>query len=1288
MKKQLKNESFYRGIAYRGKPFAARLLAVLLLSLFLVACGGGGSGGGNATTPPVQEPQPNIPQPESPQPDPALRVSAGSDAEALENSIVSLDGSGCAVSVGNIVGYLWEQVSNGAPSVVLEDALTMRPRVLLPQLDRDTDFVFRLTVHADGNRTGQAEVVITGRPAPGILLSPVKGHTAAFNAAAEFTVRLKSRPVSEVTFLLTSSDESQGVPEQTRIVFTPENWNEAQRVVVRGRNTQVTDGVQDYRIDLGTSQSGDSFYDGIRPEPVPMKGIFLTLAAPESLSALVAEREAIMVPLVSYTGNDQLSYALITSPEGMQIDLSTGIIRWTPDEADEGGQFDVGVSVNDGARFASTTFQLRVARPEPVRTEMEGGTLRVADAATSLNGMSISPAPGERRAMGLSDGTAEDLSALVIERLIEEDLPEVPDWIKPLSDVFVVKRPFAGSLRLRFPLGTLPEGVSPEQLDLYALTEVQGETGAFWSPLALEKSYEGSMEAPVIVVDLGGLEGLAFWGYADVSATPPRRTSSAAGALAEGVSRSFAASRNIQCEQQYFFGILPRDLYVCTAEENGEARVVIEGFGSEAKRWGGAGASKEDVAGWVLDSQAGFAAKNLGFDKAIRVRIHAMEQGILGYVTTGLGEKRRVLHITADNSRSASLIQGTVAHEYFHHAQGHAGTAEEGKTLAIDMGSRAWWLTEGTARWFEDELYDSLNSYVSKERDGERILETGLGAIPDSNDNRSRPYQRFSFFKLVQDSCTGFDAGLVGLFNVNSSTDASGLESLAEFLRTASCDFGDHFGENRKARLEAALAYYNYATQFERKISLLDANEPDASFSFDKPEHAFDRPFYGTVEEWLAQTEGRAHKLNGVRNIPAAGAFSFRVPAIVGILPEGMVAELVVEASQEVLVSLTGGEEAFVGTNFMGNHRHSWFSTATQSSYVYGVDGRIPELFVSLVNPSLEDTVPVTVYFKIRDDLHVETHITSHTTGERVDRRVVSITGMIPEEARPFTDRVRVTTNGLVSDTRLNADGTFQADVVLSLGNNIIKAQGFSAARPVTLEKILLLEGVESSSSDRNALLASRMVLVLRWDTQGTDLDIYSTDKLNRTIWYREKSKEPGSLDFDNTTGYGPEVLSYRAVDHEVYRNGTFDVDVHYYQGSPSTHYTLDLILNETEGANRRVMKFASTLPHTRSSSSQNGPTGTGDSRFNDVLKVSCDARQVCSFSGYDVDRLVTVGESAAAPRTAASLTRVSMSAAPVERAEAAFSSAHEQCMAAYTRTLEKHGTVPWTCGEDGTKLW
>ena len=112
---------------------------------------------------------------------------------------------------------------NGSRLVSLTGADTARPTFTLPELSNDQSFVFRLTVTYNDGETSQDEVTITGRPTPGVIVSEVSGNTASIGATAEFYVRLLSRPSADVIIPISSSDESEGIPEQTQVVFTPEN---------------------------------------------------------------------------------------------------------------------------------------------------------------------------------------------------------------------------------------------------------------------------------------------------------------------------------------------------------------------------------------------------------------------------------------------------------------------------------------------------------------------------------------------------------------------------------------------------------------------------------------------------------------------------------------------------------------------------------------------------------------------------------------------------------------------------------------------------------------------------------------------------------------------------------------------------------------------------------------------------------------------------------------------------------------------------------------------------------
>ncbi|PMG29725.1 hypothetical protein BCU94_02945 [Shewanella sp. 10N.286.52.C2] len=1217
-------------------------------------------------------------------------ANAGEAQEALESTVVALDGSASSDADGTIGSYNWEQISNGAPVLTINNATEANASVELPELANNVEFTFRLTVTDNDGETSQDEVVITGRPTPSVTVSDVSGNTATLNSAAEFSVLLASQPSFNVSIPVSSSDESEGTPEQSELTFTPENWQQAQTVVVRGTNEDVQNDEQDYQIILGSAISSDLFYNGIDPTDVALKGIELSISQPETLNQLIADSEATLQPQVTYTGNNQLSYSLTESPEGMNVNLSTGEITWTPQASEEGQSYTVGVSANDGNKFTTVSFEVTVAALEPVTTEVEGNTLSVVDSSTTLNGMTITTqaAQTSARSTALASTSAADLTALDLAKLSVSSVPEIPDWVTPLTDVFVVRGSFESNLELRFPIANLPANVSLSDVNLYAYTEADDVVGKFWSPVSIDINFEGTIDSPVIVIELDGLEGMAFLGYATPQAQSSNSIAPSSFKPAATQQRSLSATADsVSCEQQSFLG-LALDKYVCTSSDDSEIEITIKGFGDQQTRWGGA--TKEDLVSWLLDAQENFSSSSLGFNKVFKVKIHEMDY--LGYVTTDEFENRNTLHITDNNSYSTSTIQGTAVHEYFHHAQGHSDTKLDNRDLLIDGNSSRSWLIEGTARWFEDELYDSLDTFKSKEGSGSRINEAGINA--DDGDGIRRPYQRFSFFKLVTKSCPNFAGNLQATFNVELSNDPSGITNLTSLFSDWSCNFGAHLGSAKASSLETALSYYNYATQHIGHLSLLDSNESN-TFSFDKPNYQFDKPWLASVADWIALPEGSKHKLNGVSIIPSSGAYSFKVPAISGELPEGKIAELVVESNREVIVSVTSEGSDFVGTNTIGTDSHTWFSTVSQTSYIYDANGTVPELFVTLVNPSLGNSANVDVYFKIRDELDVDTIITSHATGDQVSNRVVSISGNIPEEARESTSKVTVTANGIATDTTLNSDGSFVADVIVTLGDNIIKAQGFSGSTPVTNEEIIIIQGVESSSTGRNALIASRAVFVLRWDTHSTDLDIYSTDKNGGTIWYSDKTEGPGNLDYDNTSGFGPEVVSYRSTNDDVYVNGTFDVDVHYYSGSPSTNYTLDIVLNETGGSNRRLLKFDSVVPHTQSSSSQDGPSGSGVSRFNDILTVSCSSQRICSLAGFDASKLAQSGSAQpqSAPVANTASIRVIAKASRSTSVEPDESigkdeSAYTQCMAEFESSIGKTSTIGWTCNKDGTKLW
>lgn len=948
----------------------------------------------------------------------------------------------------------------------------------------------------------------------------------------------------------------------------------------------------------------------------------LRLTRPEQLPGLIANLEARIQPVVQYTGYDELAFSLTEFPDNMTIDLSTGLIRWTPQAADEGKSYTVGVSVNDGSQFAETSFQVTVLAPEPLVVDVAGNTLRVVDESTTLNGMTITQLDGE------------SLSALSIGKLAGGVAPARPEWVSLLSDVLVVRGSFDHAVALRFPLPPLPENVTLADVDLYAFTEAWDVEGQLWTSVWMEVDYEGTPAAPIVVVKLSGLQGMVAWGYA-----VPQAESSASAQTAQtkplffrhGLAAPIRQTDVVTCTRQTALNQEVAD--ICTASN---ITVTIRGWGGDVTRWKGptqqeAGATKEQLVRWLLAAQSKSLSYGLAFNSSFNIKIGPLPNNDGLIVPTDLN----TLHLNDSITKTTTTMQAVAVHEYFHHVQMYTMTKSNSRpwstsALLSDYSNIAW-IMEGTAVWFEDQLNDTTDEYAPLlGKVGRSIAAAGMNSVKGRGLSAD-PYQRFSFFKLLTRSCPNFESKFHMVLDIDRATDPSGIKNLVSLFGNDhfACDFGNHLGASYASGLGAALAYYNYATQFKGKISLLDANESDTGFRFSKPNYPFS-PQPTSVAAWLALPNSTI-TLTLPTAIPVAGAYSFKIPALPGDLPAGKVAELNVTGSGAITVSITSTDTQFIGTNTIGAGtdltRHAWFTTTQKTEYVYSVNGKVPTLFVTLVNPSPTEKVSnLKVTWRLRNASLPAVSIREPQAGAQVSNRVITVTGTISESARISTHHVLVTANGISANAPIQPNGTFTAQVVVALGQNSIKVQGMGAQTPTTEEKVITVQGVATDSTARNALIASRAVFVLRWDTDATDIDIYTTDKTGASVWYSHTVAGPGTLDFDEQHGFGPEVISYRATDDELYVDGAFDVDIHYYAGSPPTHFTLDVILNETEPNNRRTHQYRSTQPLVTANADQHTPDGSGDSRFNNILRISCSTQRVCNLANFDRQHLMSSG--------------------------------------------------------------
>jgi tetratricopeptide (TPR) repeat protein len=134
--------------------------------------------------------------------------------------------------------------------------------------------------------------------------------------------------------------------------------------------------------------------------------------------------------------------------------------------------------------------------------------------------------------------------------------------------------------------------------------------------------------------------------------------------------------------------------------------------------------------------------------------------------------------------------------------------------------------------------------------------------------------------------------------------------------------------------------------------------------------------------------------------------------------------------------------------------------------------------------------------------------------------------------------------------------------------------EGDAKARLQAMYQAMLAQGVENAQVERklSLLKAGKLVckdvrIVLKWDTDRTDVDLWVKAPSEEQCKYNQKSTHRGGrLDRDVTTGYGPETYTQPEM-----RDGKWLVQAHYYSGGPTTKGTVEIIL--LEGTPREVHK-------------------------------------------------------------------------------------------------------------------
>jgi len=120
----------------------------------------------------------------------------------------------------------------------------------------------------DGKFASQVQLTNRDDDSAGVIVTPTSGLVTSEGGKTDsFTIRLQSKPSDKVTINVKSSAVGEGKPNVGSVVFTPDNWNANQTVVVTGVEDDGTaDGSPTYKIVLDPAQSSDANYNG-KPDP-------------------------------------------------------------------------------------------------------------------------------------------------------------------------------------------------------------------------------------------------------------------------------------------------------------------------------------------------------------------------------------------------------------------------------------------------------------------------------------------------------------------------------------------------------------------------------------------------------------------------------------------------------------------------------------------------------------------------------------------------------------------------------------------------------------------------------------------------------------------------------------------------------------------------------------------------------------------------------------------------------------------------------------------------------------
>ena len=303
-------------------------------------------------------------------------------------------------------------------------------------------YTIRYTATDNAGNFATRTITVNVLPKYGVVVSEVFGNTALLYGQAEFYLSLRSQPEANVTIPLLSSDTNEAdIIGDKELIFTPENWYEPQTVSITGKNKNLGDAQQQYKIILGRIVSDDENYNDLDPDDVEMKFKVLSISKPDDKYDFVPTSEKRICLKVNTALHKRLTYNLIDVPTGMVHELEnihSPCLVWKAPVSESGTTHNITIEVTDGTIRKEVNFEIHVADTTPLQSQIEGDSVTITEPNSNLKGFRITRLD---KSINLED--------IKFRKVIAPYL--LDHGRNRISDIFIVEKKVVGKIKVTIP---------------------------------------------------------------------------------------------------------------------------------------------------------------------------------------------------------------------------------------------------------------------------------------------------------------------------------------------------------------------------------------------------------------------------------------------------------------------------------------------------------------------------------------------------------------------------------------------------------------------------------------------------------------------------------------------------------------------------------------------------------------------------------------------------------------------------------------------------------------------